>query len=670
MIDIYQIPGILKKRMIWLIILPLLFMTLALVYLTMRTPNYRAVVEMLIEPQALQIVGNEIVSRQGGDSVQRLAIDSQTYVILSNSALNEVVDKLDLENDPAILPKSGGLLSKLLGGGKEPSAQDRRAAAISNLRERLQVMRIENSFVFNIFMQHPDRFKAAEIANEAARIYLDEQRTRRTESTLRASVELQAQADGMRKRVEDAEAKVEAFRAENGLIRTSERGLVVGQRLQELNSQLTQARVELEGARANADLLAGLTADAIESGSLPVRLQTSTLGSLRVQYARIAEREAQAATTLGTNHPQLRELRSQLANTREMIDDELSRVRRSASADLQRAEANVAALETQLQGVTSTSVDQSRAEIQLRQLENEADSLATVYRAFLSRAKELDEQSSIDTSNSRIISPAVAPLRSMGPSGLIVLLAAGVFGTIMAAGSAVGWEILNGKLGSERELVDITGVPLIASLTVPGGRRGLRKRSDDGVAERQLAVTRIAFALRHAFENERPAHVLVLATGSGTDIAPLSRAIAASLYDMGEDVLLARPGDGTARLAAPAGGTAVAEAGGRSRLSARRRQAETAAPAPVPAAPFTVERLDGRASQAGVDAFDTTGAEFLIIDGGSALSNPHLPMLLDYSDAILLVTRVGDTARSDLDRTLALLKPWEERMIGNVALAA
>ena len=118
MIDIYQIPGILKKRMIWLIILPLLFVTLALVYLTVRTPNYRAVVELLIEPQALQIVGNEIVSRQGGDSVQRLAIDSQTYVILSNSALNEVIDKLDLENDPAILPKSGGLLSRLLGSGK------------------------------------------------------------------------------------------------------------------------------------------------------------------------------------------------------------------------------------------------------------------------------------------------------------------------------------------------------------------------------------------------------------------------------------------------------------------------------------------------------------------------------------------------------------------------
>jgi len=83
-----------------------------------------------------------------------------------------------------------------------------------------------------------------------------------------------------------------------------------------------------------------------------------------------------------------------------------------------------------------------------------------------------------------------------------------------------------------------------------------------------------------------------------------------------------------------------------------------------------VERLDGEAYQAGPADFGAGGSEFLIIDGGCALANPHLPMLLDYSDAILLVTRLGATARSDLDRTLALLKPWEERMIGNVALAA
>lgn len=186
-----------------------------------------------------------------------------------------------------------------------------------------------------------------------------------------------------------------------------------------------------------------------------------------------------------------------------------------------------------------------------------------------------------------------------------------------------------------------------------------------------MAVMRIAYALRHAFEHERPAHVLALSTDENLDISPLVRAIAASLYDMGEDVLLAHPG-GTGADQQTASGVPD-QAPARTRLSSRRRNAvatreggRTAAGA----APFTVERLDGAMREGSGDPFTVTDQEFLVIDGGSATSNPYLPTLLETADAILLVSSVGGTARSDLDRTLAILKPWEDRMIGNVALAA
>lgn len=686
MIDIYQIPGILKKRIVWLIVLPLVFVTLAMAFLAMRTPVYRAMAEMLIEPQGLQIVGNDIVAREGGDALQRLSIDSQAYVILSNAVLNEVIEKLDLEKDPAITKPIGpGRIARLLGrSAPEPTAEDIRAAAVAGLRESLQAIRIEKAFVFNIYASHPDRFKAAAIANEAARTYLDEARRSRADTTLRASVSLQSQAEDLRARLEIAEAAVESFRAENGLISTGQRGLVVDQQLQDVNTQLTQARLDLEKAKANADLLANLTVTDIEAGGLPTNLQTTTLGTLRVQYARTAEREAQAATTLGTNHPQLRELRSQLDNTRRQIADELARVRRSVTSEAQRAEANVVALEEESRRLASSNVSQGKSQIRLRQLESEAESLNAVYKSFLSRAKELQEQQEIDTSNSRIISRAVAPLSPTGPSSIIVLLAAGFFGFALAAAGSVGWEMVNGKLGSERELVERTGVPLLASLSAPGrplsARRLARLLPGGGdpaeAAERQLAVARIAYALRHAFENERPAHVLVLSSGDAAGISPLTRAIAAGLYDMGEDVLLAHMDEGGSAAPtrqAPAEPEQLASPA-RSRLSSLRREAQppaepAAARRAAPASPFAVERLDGRGG-AVPGLREAEDDEFLVIDGGSALSNPYLPMLLGYCDAIVLVSGVGETSRRDLDRTLALLQPWQDRMIGNVALAA
>ncbi len=688
MIDIYQIPGILRKRIGWLFVLPIVTTALALGFLALKTPQYTASAELLIEPQGLQIVGNDILARDNGDALQRLAVDSQTYVILSQAVLEDVVERLDLTDDPAItkLP-GGGLLSRLL-GEDAPAAteEDIRAAAIAGLKDRLQAVRVEKAFVINIFMRHPDRFAAAAIANEAARAYLDEARRSRADATLRASVALQEQAADLKTRVEAAEAAVETFRAENGLISTGQRGLVVDQQLQDINTQLTQARVDLERAKSNADLLKTLTVTDIEAGGLPANLQTTTLGSLRVQFARIAEREAQAATTLGANHPQLRELRSQLDNTRRLIADELSRVRRSVDSDLQRALANVTALEGEADRLASTNVDQSRSQIRLRQLENEASSLGAVYNSFLSRANELQEQQEIDTSNSRIISRAVAPLKSNGPSGLIVLAAAAVFGFALAAAGSVGWEMINGKLGSDRELVERTGVPLIARLSAPGsGKVSTRlarfmpgESPATRTSERQLAVARVAYALRHAFAEERPANILVVSAGEEAALSPLVRAIASGLYDMGEDVLLART-DANAALSAPRRDMLTAQEPKRTRLSSRRRAgpaleedgfAPAALRAGAAASPFTVERLDGHAHVPGDNQIGAGEDEFLLIDGGSALSNPYLPVLLGQSDAILLVTHLGQTSRQDLDRTLTLLQPWQDRMIGNVALAA
>ena len=59
MVDISDIPGILRRNMLWLLIGPLLTISLALGFLAFKTPSYRAVVEILIEPQGgVQVLAN------------------------------------------------------------------------------------------------------------------------------------------------------------------------------------------------------------------------------------------------------------------------------------------------------------------------------------------------------------------------------------------------------------------------------------------------------------------------------------------------------------------------------------------------------------------------------------------------------------------------------------
>src|SRR5690606_31921534 len=316
---ILQVPGILMRRLGWLIACAGVCVLLALIYLLLQTPTYRATAELLVDPQGLQIVGKDIVATDGSGALERSNVDSQIYVILSNSVLDNVVKKLDLENDPDLAAK--GIRTRLLGrDSADLTAQERRAAAIAALRQRLQVLRVGQSFVFNIVASDPDRDRAANIANATAEAYLEEQRATRADAAMRTSLALQLQAEDLKNRLEQAEAAVESFKASRGLISTGARGSVTDQQLQDYNTQLVTAQVELERARTRYDQIRALTASDIESGALPESLLSSTIGSLRAQYARIAEQRAQAATIYGANHPQMRELDAQVANASRLIE--------------------------------------------------------------------------------------------------------------------------------------------------------------------------------------------------------------------------------------------------------------------------------------------------------------------------------------------------------------
>lgn len=676
MVEVSDIPAILARKLRWLVLVPALFVALALAYALVRTPLYSAAAELLVEPPSLQILGKDFSGREGASPLESLDVDSQAYVVMSNPVLTQVVEKLDLQKDPAFV--GPGLKQRLLPflfASKDSG--DNLPAVVEALRKTLQVSRVDRTFVFQIIATHPNRIKAAEIANATAQAYLDETRKARSEGMQRTSQSLQSQADQLRRQVEQAEAAVERYRADNGLIATTQRGLVEDQQLQDLNTQLTQARVDLEKAKNTFDLVRGLSAADVEAGGVPVDVNNTVLSSLRVQYATLAEREARASTTLGANHPQMRELAAQMQNTRRMISDELSRIQRNIRSDYERAQANLSGLEARIGQLKVANSDQAKAQIELRQLEADAETKRGVYQLFMKRAQELSEQQGVEATNSRILSAAQPPLSPGGPSALILVAAAAIFGIVLTAGIAVGLEILSGRLNSERELVDWTGAPVLTNLSLqPGGssRRGLFGRTKEAApgalsGDAEMGLTRVAYALRYALGEDLPANILVLKTTNAVETLAVTRGIASSLYDMNEEVLLAQalPQATRAQDARQISGRRRGETRGKDLESRGTRHA---APPHALSRYVSVERVDDRRKYAGSALFTEEGQDFLLIDCGSTESNPILPVLLKNCDAIVLVSQIGVTRMADLDRTLSYLQPWQERVIGNVVLEA
>jgi uncharacterized protein involved in exopolysaccharide biosynthesis len=72
------------------------------------------------------------------------------------------------------------------------------------------------------------------------------------------------------------------------------------------------------------------------------------------------------------------------------------------------------------------------AQVELRQLERASASKVAIYEAYLTRAQEITERSQIDTTNIRVISPAIAPISRSYPPRTIVLAGGGLFGGLLA----------------------------------------------------------------------------------------------------------------------------------------------------------------------------------------------------------------------------------------------
>jgi uncharacterized protein involved in exopolysaccharide biosynthesis len=542
---------------------------LALAYLSVQVPVYRATAELLVDPQALQVVGKDIVRTDTSASIDFANVDSQSLVMTSTGVLRQVIDELNLENDPAFV-RPPGLVSRLLGRLAQPTAEQRLAQAVDALKKAIVIQRVDNSLVFRITVSHPQAQKAADIANALAQVYFRQGNDGRRAVVERANSTLIEQIAGLRSQLDTAERAVQAFRSQHSLVSTSE-GPIVSQQLRDLYGQISLAEAELARQQARRDQLARYNNRDPLSDTLPEALTSSVVTSLRAQYAQSAREAASLAQTLAPQHPRLIEIRAELAETRRLLTGELARLRATVQEGYRQAEANLANLRKRATELTKSQEVSGAAQIRLRQLESEAEAVRVVYNASLQRAKELEQQKRIETNNSRMLSEAVAPATPTKPPAPLVLAAALLFGACAGLGTAYLLEWLpSSRIMPERlkPLAPLTpeaagqaiGVGTVVSLPAAAARR------EDAL----VPVTRL---LQKTLGPHLPASVMIAGSVDEATQKALAEHLANSLAAHGESVLLCQDGSGRdmniRRIEPPA--TATARPGRRRNFIIMRR---------------------------------------------------------------------------------------------------
>jgi polysaccharide biosynthesis transport protein len=464
-IDLRGVLDIFKRRLMW-ILLPALVCTIAASAIVLAMPpRFTATAQILLDLQGLRVLQNDLTPRADQSSDAQLTdAESQLQVISSGEVLTAVVEREKLQDDPEFGGAQPGPLEWLFGhSSTAPTEQDRILRAVNVLRNRLVARRPDKTFVIDISIWSSNRDKAARLANDIANVYLEQQLAAKTAAAKRTNAALTARLAELRDRVSASAHRVEDYRAQHQIIGAGGQ-LISEQQLGELNNQLVLAQTAAAEQKSRYDDIVRLQRTHSDPDAIAEVIQSPTITALRGRYADAKRVWADETATLGPRHPKVEAAAAQVEQARNIIDDEVARIGKTALSDYNRAQANVETLQQKLQALKDEVSETRQSLVRLRELEREADADRVIYDALLSRAKEVGEQEGVDNTNSRMITRAVPPANRSGPPRLLIVAGALGVGLLVGLGLALVRDQLASSSMLPRPRRTESGLRVLASL--------------------------------------------------------------------------------------------------------------------------------------------------------------------------------------------------------------
>ncbi|WP_026605961.1 polysaccharide biosynthesis tyrosine autokinase [Methylocapsa acidiphila] len=445
-------------------------LALALLYLFTTPPKFTAIGTMIIDTRKVQVLQQQSVL--GEVQIDASTVQTQVEVLKSDNIGLAVIRKLHLTQDPEFVGPGKGLISTLmrlipgLSGPEEPKSEfELEQTALLHFNDSRTVSRQGLTYVIDVGFTSLDPEKSANIANSIVDAYIEEQLDAKYQAAKRAGVWLMERIKELRAQATAAERAVADFKDKNNIVDTGGVGgkLVNEQQLTEVNSQLILATAAAAEAKARVDRIKAVMKQDVPDASVTDALHSEVITKLRQQFLDFSQREAILSQKYGANHLAVIGLRTQLQELKRSIDDEMRKIAGSYESDYEIARTRERALKESLANAVMETQTSGQAQVQLRELKSNADSARTLYDNFLQRYMEaVQQQDAIPISETRLISPAIRPLKKSSPKGLITLILALFGGGALSFAVAYFREASDGVLRTTDQVEDILHVNCLA----------------------------------------------------------------------------------------------------------------------------------------------------------------------------------------------------------------
>src|SRR3977135_544963 len=447
-LDLRALGQALLRNRGWIIVPTLLAAVLSVAAVNMITPRYKSEARILIDGRENIFLRPNGERNEERNALDAEAVTSQVQLLLSRDLAREIIRKNKLAERPEFDPVLQGIspvksLLALFGIGRDPFSLTPEERVLDAYFDRFTAYAIDKSRVIVIEFQSRDSELAARVANSIAEGYLVLQQGARQEQAKSAGQWLSGEIDNLRKKVAEAQSRVEDFRSKSSLFIGTNNTTLSNQQMGELNTQLNNARALKSDAESKARLIRAMQQNGkpIEASEI---LNSELTRRLSEQRVTLRAQLAEQSSTLLDGHPRIKELKAQLADIDHQTGEEASKLSRSFENDSRIAAGRVESLSASLETSKKQATSTNGQDVQLRAMEREAKSQRDLLESYLAKSREATARENIDAApaDGRIISRALVSNTPAFPKKLPIVLIATLATLMLCAGCIATGELL------------------------------------------------------------------------------------------------------------------------------------------------------------------------------------------------------------------------------------
>jgi succinoglycan biosynthesis transport protein ExoP len=441
---------ILRERIWWLVV-SVFIVFLGFALYTFNAPKlYRSAASVEVLRQKDKVFQIEDIVRQ--EVVNAEDFNTQIKILESLNIVQAVDERLKGSlRTRFISPYEKGLDATLRGM--------RSVAEILYANRTIAPVRL--SLVVNILYTHPDPEVAATVANYFAEEFIDFNRNKQIEGSLRAVDDLRTQADQQLAKIKEMEIRLADFKEKYDTLSVERSQDIDNQQLISLNMRLEEDKKIFDETQTLMEQIdrtqregKALWELAFVSNSAQVQELLNKLMLNKIEIATLGKKYRD-------KHPNIIAARERLLQT----EAELTRAVDSAVASIRnefaRAEANFENSKRRLAQKQKELIEIDRIRPEYNALLRDLQVSQELYNHYYSRLQQAAVKVTTEGETARIIDRAIRPIRPYKPNIAMNLIIGLVLGLGVGFGLVFLLAFLDDKVKSAFDIESMLGVPLI-----------------------------------------------------------------------------------------------------------------------------------------------------------------------------------------------------------------